>query len=223
MTEIQEFFDAAYGGSERYWWRQPHRYSIDPDDHPASLMTQSILRWARQRPPGRALDIGSGEGTDAIRLALLGWQVEAVELSRVGASKVRRFMREAGVEVTVHHTDIRDFAPAHSFDLVVCNGVLHYIEDKSAVCKQMQDMTTAGGMNAVSLWSTFSPVPQPHQVVPTFPDDEEGAVVRAYGPWRKALLYLERNKQEAGHDDMAEHAHSFIKMIAEKPFAAKES
>ncbi|MFF7382992.1 methyltransferase domain-containing protein [Streptomyces griseoluteus] len=223
MTEIQEFFDAAYRGTDRYWWRQPHRYSTDPDDHPASLMTQSILRWARQRPPGRALDIGSGEGTDAIRLALLGWQVEAVELSGVGATKVRRFMREAGVEVTVHHTDIRDFAPPHAFDLVVCNGVLHYIEDKSAVCKQMQDMTAPGGMNAVSLWSTFSPVPRPHQVVPTFPDDEEGAVVAAYGGWRKVLLYLERIKQEAGHLDMDEHAHSFIKMIAEKPPATDGS
>ncbi|MCX4810588.1 class I SAM-dependent methyltransferase [Streptomyces sp. NBC_01239] len=223
MTEIQEFFDAAYRSSERYWWRQAHRYSTDPDDHPASLMTQSILRWARQRPPGRALDIGSGEGTDAIRLALLGWQVEAVELSGVGATKVRRFMREAEVEVTVHHADIRDFTPAQPFDLIVCNGVLHYIEDKSAVCKQMQEMTTSGGMNAVSLWSTFSPVPPPHQVVPTFPDDEGGAVVDAYGPWRKVLLYLERNKQEAGHHDMDDHAHSFIKLIAEKPFKTNGS
>ncbi|MGW4671338.1 class I SAM-dependent methyltransferase [Streptomyces sp. NPDC004324] len=223
MTKIQEFFDSAYSGSERYWWRQPHRYSTDPEDHPASLMTQSILRWARQRPPGYALDIGSGEGTDAIRLALLGWQVEAVEISRVGAAKVRHFMHEAGVDVKVHHADIRDFTPSQPFDLIVCNGVLHYIEDKPALCEQMQAMTNSGGMNAVSLWSTFSPVPQPHQIVPTFPDDEKGAVVGAYAPWRKILLYLERNKQEAGHHDMDDHAHSFIKMIAEKPFSAHAS
>lgn len=217
MEKLQNFFDAAYEGTERYWWREPSRYSTDPDDHPTSLMAQSILRWARRRPPGRALDIGSGEGADAIRLALLGWQVEAVELSGVGAAKIRQFVREAGVEVTVHHADILEFESARGFDLIVCNGVLHYIDDKAAACGRMQDMTNPGGVNALSLWSTFSPVPEPHRVVPTFPDDEDGVVVGAYRTWRKDLLYLERDKPETSHGDMAGHGHSYIKIIAEKP------
>lgn len=38
-------------------------------------------------PPGRALDVGCGEGADAIWLASRGWQVTAVDISRVAVER----------------------------------------------------------------------------------------------------------------------------------------
>ncbi|MEV5751562.1 class I SAM-dependent methyltransferase [Actinoallomurus sp. NPDC052308] len=215
--DVAQFFQAAYGRNERYWWTVPQRYSTDPEDHHASVITRSVLRYARSRPPGRALDLGSGEGADAIRLALLGWQVDAVEISGAGAEKIERFARDTGVEVTVHHTDARAYTAPARYDLIVCNGLLHYLPDKEEVIRSMQAMTHPGGANAISCWSTFTPVPRSHRIVPTYPDDEDGVITRLYRDWRRPLHYFERNRLEASHDDMGEHVHSHIKMLAIAP------
>lgn len=214
---VSDYFDAVYLRSERFWWRGPGRYSLDPDAHPLSLLTQQTLRLLSGRTPGRALDIGAGEGSDAIRLALLGYEVDAVELSSVGAKKIERFAEEAGVKVRVLVTDIRDFTPEGSYDVIVCNGVLHYVPEKRAVVKVMQQATWPGGLNVVSLWSTHTPVPGCHDFVPVYCDDEQGVVASSYESWRTEFVYFERDKSEAAHFDLPAHRHSHIKLIASKP------
>src|SRR5215467_4335962 len=104
-------FDELYLSTPRYWWRRPERHSTDPDDHPTSLLTQMQLRLIGPKPPGRALDVGAGEGADAIRLARLGYAVTAVEISKVAADKIRGFAAEEGVNVDVRVADISEYEP----------------------------------------------------------------------------------------------------------------
>ena len=214
---VSDYFDGVYLRSERYWWREPGRYALDPDAYPLSLLTQQTLRLLRGRTPGRALDIGAGEGSDAIRLARLGYDVDAVELSRVGAKKIAYFAEEAGVKVRVLATDVRDFTPDSSYDVIICNGVLHYVQDKRSVIELMQRATWPGGINVISLWSTYTPVPDCHEFVPIYSDDEQGVVTSCYETWRKEFTYFERNKAETSHSDLPAHRHSHIKLIASKP------
>jgi SAM-dependent methyltransferase len=219
---LSDYFDSVYLGSERFWWRESGRYALDPDAHPRSLLTQQTLRLLRGRNPGRALDIGAGEGADAIRLALLGYEVDAVELSSVAAKKIERFAEEAGVKVRVLVGDIQDFTPDGSYDVIVCNGVLHYVPDKRAVVELMQQATWAGGLNVISLWSTHTPVPDCHQFVPVYCDDEQGVVTGSYESWSTEFIYFERDKTEAAHSDLPAHRHSHIKLIASKPGSIPE-
>jgi SAM-dependent methyltransferase len=214
---VSDYFDAVYLGSERFWWREPGRYALDPDAYPLSLLTQQTLRLLRGRTPGRALDIGAGEGSDAIRLAMLGYEVDAVELSSVGAKKIEWFAEEAGVEVRVLAADIQDFRPEGSYDVIVCNGVLHYVPDKPAVVELMQQATRPGGLNVISLWSTHTPIPDCHDFVPVYCDDERGVVAGFYQSWRTEFIYFERDKPETAHSDLPAHRHSHIKLIASKP------
>jgi len=219
--DVTRFFDQAYERFPRYWWRTAARYSTDPVDHPTSLVTQQLLRVlaGRSRRRGRALDLGAGEGADAIRLALLGYQTDAVEISPVGARKMRLFAEEAGVALRIFNTDARSFEPTHTYDLIVCNGLLHYIADKATIVRRMQAATIPGGYNAVTLWSTFTPVPEPHRRVEVHCDDEDGVVVGLYASWHHELLYFERDKLEMSHPDLEPHRHSYIKLIARKPDA----
>jgi tellurite methyltransferase len=214
---ISDYFDSVYLGQERYWWSGQNRYALEPDAHPRSLLTQQTLRLLRGRGPGRALDIGAGEGSDSIRLALLGYEVDAVEMSAVGAKKIEYFAAQAGVEVRVIAGDIKDFILNGRYDVIICNGVLHYVADKNSVITLMQQATREGGLNVISLWSTFTPVPACHEIVPVYADDEDGVVVSSYAAWLKEFIYFERDKSEAAHSDMPGHRHSHIKLIARKP------
>lgn len=214
-----DYFDSAYLRSERYWWQEPGRYALDPDAYPTSLLTQHTLRLLQYRTPGRALDIGAGEGADAIRLAKLGYDVDAVEVSTVGAKKIECFAEEAGVngKVRVLACDIQGFTPDDSYDVIICNGVLHYVEDKQSVIDLMQQATCRGGINVISVWSTYTPVPKCHAFVPVYSDDEDGMVTKAYGEWYKEFIYFDRDKLESAHSDPPAHRHSHIKLIARKP------
>lgn len=214
---VRDFFNSAYASTERYWWRHSHRYSSSPEDFSASLITQQTLRALRDTRPGRALDVGCGEGVDAIRLAIMGWEVRACDVSEVALAKAQKFAEEQGVEVDFVHAAVEDVPLTDGrYDLIISNGVLHYVERKRPTLERLQDATRSGGLHVVSLWSDFTPVPEAHQLVPTYPDHEEGTVVSAYSSWYKQLLYFERAKAEASHTDLGEHMHSFIKLIARK-------
>lgn len=69
--------------------------------------------------PGRALDVGCGEGADAIWLARQGWDVTAVDVSPVAVARARAAAERAGVVVDWVCDDVlaTPFPPA-SFDLV---------------------------------------------------------------------------------------------------------
>lgn len=226
-ASVAAYFDGLYDSEERYWWREGDPYSLDPDDYPTALLTQMTLRLlldSRRTSPGsrrarRALDLGAGEGADAVRLARLGYDVTAVEISRRAAEKISTFAADAGVAVSVEIADIGEYRPGGSFDIVILNGILHYTSDKTAIIERMQAATEPGGLHVVSAWSTYSGVPACHNTVPVYCDHEDGEILSAYRScnWDLKLLYYERDKREKSHAGMPEHSHSHIKIIAEKP------
>lgn len=80
-------------------------------------------REASDLSPGRALDIGSGEGADARWLAERGWQVTALDVSRVALDRGAAHAARAGAEIARRidwlHADLLDWSPdAAAYDLV---------------------------------------------------------------------------------------------------------
>jgi SAM-dependent methyltransferase len=69
--------------------------------------------------PGRALDVGCGEGADAVWLAQQGWDVTALDVSGVALERAARHAQEAAVPVRWLHAGLVEAAlPAGAFDLV---------------------------------------------------------------------------------------------------------
>lgn len=75
------------------------------------------------RLPGRALDLGAGEGRNSIWLAQRGWHTTAVDFSDVAVERGRRMAEEVGVaaSITFVEADLAGFdpAPLGPFDLVL--------------------------------------------------------------------------------------------------------
>lgn len=100
----QAEWDERYAASDRRWSGRPNG---------------ALVREVAELPPGRALDVGCGEGADAIRLAGRGWTVTALDVSRVALDRAAAAARKAGVEVDWLHSGLLDASlPAGGFDLV---------------------------------------------------------------------------------------------------------
>ncbi|WP_229072841.1 bifunctional NAD(P)/FAD-dependent oxidoreductase/class I SAM-dependent methyltransferase [Actinoplanes sp. DH11] len=82
-----------------------------------------LVLEAADLPAGRALDVGAGEGADAVWLAEHGWQVTAADISSVALTRAAGHATTAGAavaeKITFSHTDLRTAPPAEqSYDLV---------------------------------------------------------------------------------------------------------
>ncbi len=95
------------------------RYAADTlayGDAPNDFLAAMADRLPRR---GQALDIGAGEGRNALFLASRGLDVLAVDQSDVGMQKAQRLARERGLTLRTQAIDLKDFNPEPgSFDVV---------------------------------------------------------------------------------------------------------
>lgn len=78
-----------------------------------------LLAEAERLTPGRALDLGTGDGRNAVWLARRGWEVTAVDFSSVALARARELAEAAGVNVDWRLADLVEFTPPPgAFDLV---------------------------------------------------------------------------------------------------------
>lgn len=124
-------WDERYGAAERVWSGEPNG---------ALVAEVSGLR------PGRALDVGCGEGADAVWLARRGWQVTALDVSRVALDRAARHAREAGVEVAwVHAGLVEADLPAGAFDLVSAQYPVLLRTTDAVAERALLDLVAPGG------------------------------------------------------------------------------
>ena len=79
-----------------------------------------LAETAGRLTPGRALDLGCGEGGDAVWLAAQGWRVTAVDIAAGALARTAHHAAEAGVadRVTTERHDLAATFPEGTFDLV---------------------------------------------------------------------------------------------------------
>jgi SAM-dependent methyltransferase len=81
---------------------------------------QFVVRYLSDLPPGRVLDLASGQGRNAVWLAARGHSVTAVDVSDVAAQQAGGVAAEAGVEVDFVTADLLEWEPdSEAFDLVL--------------------------------------------------------------------------------------------------------
>ena len=97
-------WNARYAEADRVWSGNPN----------GTLVTEIA-----GLPLGRALDVGCGEGADAVWLAAHGWDVTALDVSDVALERAALHAKQAGVQVRWVHAGLLEasLSPG-AFDLV---------------------------------------------------------------------------------------------------------
>jgi SAM-dependent methyltransferase len=99
-------------------------FAAKPDENLASYVGQGLLA------PGRALDLGCGPGRNALYLASLGFQVDAVDLSPTAIAWAQERARDAGADVRFHCGDAFELTaaePGGTYDLIYDSGCFHHL------------------------------------------------------------------------------------------------
>lgn len=128
----REHWNSRYAGTELLWTAQANRF-----------LTTEVAQLA----PGRALDLGCGEGRNSVWLAERGWEVTGVDFAEVGLAKAAKLAEERAVRVEWIHADLLEFVPPRcSFDLVAMLYI-HLIEtERREILARSAAALTADGV-----------------------------------------------------------------------------
>ncbi|RSM84339.1 class I SAM-dependent methyltransferase [Kibdelosporangium aridum] len=123
----EAFWDDMYRETTRKWSGKPN----------PQLVTE-----ASDLKPGTALDVGCGEGADAIWLAEHGWRVTGADVSSVALERAK----EHSTEVEWLHLDLTKEHAPDTYDLVTAHYVhLKPKEDMVLVYKRIAEAVAPGG------------------------------------------------------------------------------
>lgn len=128
---VRAEWDARYADQDRLWSGQPN----------GALLTEiSGLR------PGQVLDVGCGEGADAVWLAKAGWDVTGLEVSGVALERAAGHATDAGVTVRwVHGGLVEASLQPGSFDLVSAQYPALLRTPDAAAERALLDAVAPGG------------------------------------------------------------------------------
>jgi SAM-dependent methyltransferase len=131
----EESFEQRYRATDALWSGRPNA---------------QLVREAADLPPGRALDIGCGEGADAVWLAERGWRVTAVDFSTTalqrGAARAAAAGEELAGRIDWRHADVSRWTPeAATFDLVSAQYMHLPAEERGPLFARLAAAVRTGG------------------------------------------------------------------------------
>jgi trans-aconitate methyltransferase len=166
-----EFWDGFYRERDAVWSGKPNA---------------ALVREVGMLAPGRALDLGCGEGADAIWLAERGWVVTGVDVSSVALGRAAKHALDAGVSdrITWERHDLATWEPVGDYTLVTA-AFLHSPVDlpREHILLAASRAVAPGGMLLVVGHTAFPPWSQhAHDGAAPLPSADELAAALGLRP-----------------------------------------
>lgn len=131
-TSTQEMWNSMYRESPRRWTGA------------ANVLFAGVVA---DLAPGRALDLGCGEGGDAKWLASQGWQVTAVDISDEALRRAAEDAGELAARIDFQHHDLTRTFPEGQFDLVSAQFLQSPVDwDRSTLLRRAAGAVAPGGI-----------------------------------------------------------------------------
>ncbi|AGB16399.1 Tellurite resistance protein TehB [Halovivax ruber XH-70] len=190
--------ERIYGRDEYYWGTEPNEMAEETVD--AVPDTTGTVT---------AIDIGAGEGRDAVFFAERGWNVYAMDVSPNGLAKAERLAARRGVTLETIEADANDTTLPESVDVVYSAGTIQYIrpENRERQFDRFKERTTDGGIHTMFAFVDHPEIPTP----PDWTDNEHfyerGELAGYYEDWetvRAERFVFEDNSGGEPHRHAAE-------------------
>jgi 2-polyprenyl-3-methyl-5-hydroxy-6-metoxy-1,4-benzoquinol methylase len=98
------------------WDKKYREKKFELNQDANSILKKNI----RLFPKEKALDVAAGEGRNAIFLARNGFNVEAVDISKIGLSRARKLAKAQGVKIKTIMADLDNYSiPSGHYDLII--------------------------------------------------------------------------------------------------------
>ena len=184
----ESFWEEFYREHERRWSGRPNPVLVD------------VVRCLS---PGTALDLGCGEGGDAIWLARQGWHVTAVDVSTTALDRAEAAAAKANVggRIDFQQHDLAHVFPEGSFDLVSAQYLHSPIEfPRVHVLREAASAVTPGGLLLIVDHASVGP--------DAWMTPEETLTLIGLGPNRWRTERLEAREREAIYPNGRKVAHT---------------
>ena len=161
MSDAGDHWDRHYGESERVW---------------SGRVNPRLVEIAEALDPGTALDLGCGEGADAVWLAERGWRVVAVDVSEVALTRATAAAETRGVSgnIDFQHHDLAVIVSGRIVRLGV--GAVPAFDDqldRPQILRRAAAVVAPGGLLAIVDHGAAPPWARKHGHDHEFPPAEE--------------------------------------------------
>lgn len=196
-------YEEEYKTEEYYWGTEPNK------------VCYQILQLMPPTKHLKLLDIGCGEGKDAVFFARNGYDVTAFDVSDAGIEKTKRLADKIGVHVNVFKADILDYRLDTHFDIIFSSGVLHYIkpEFRKEIFDNYKQFTNQDGLHVFNVFVNKPFIAPPPEKEPNAFKWYSGELLTHYHDW------LIKDSSEVVFDCNSSgipHKHAMTKIIAQK-------
>ena len=157
MSSIRTNYERWYEGDGYYWGTEPAKF------------LDELIALCPPSGDKKVLDIGCGEGKDAVYMAEKGYAVTAFDLTENGIRKTLLLARDRGIDIKAYVDDINTFETDDQFDIIYSSGTIQYLfeENKKPFFDKLERITK----NGIVFFNVF--VDKPFLELPPDWDKEE--------------------------------------------------
>jgi len=109
---MKEYYESLYKENSAYWGMLP------------SPVALQVLAYCKQ---GKLLDLGCGQGPDAIFFVKKGLRITAIDISPKAIADLKQHAKEFGVAIDAREADMRNL-PREEFDIIFSRMALQMIK-----------------------------------------------------------------------------------------------
>jgi cyclopropane fatty-acyl-phospholipid synthase-like methyltransferase len=206
-----ETFDSFYRKDQLSFGENPTREIAD-------FVTSTKAR-------GFALDIGSGDGRNALFLARSGFNVTAIDFSKVGSEKIAKYAKQQGLanKIRIICIDARQWVyPQNTFDLIIAVTLFDHLQPPDImplfdkVCKSLKKdgaiFLKVHTIEDPGFNKTDQPASELAPMIHHYFDHDE--LLRMVNDDFRVVLYEEKTEEDRTHGQP--HTHGFAQVLAYK-------
>ena len=182
-TDDVEWYLEFYCKPEDYF---PKKYNTNP-------VHSEVLEAMQTVQPCKALDLGCGQGRNALFLAQHGFDVTAVDQNELSLEILQSIVEQEDLEMSVGLYDIHSASIGQTYDFIVSTVVLMFLQADRipTIIKNMQEQTSIGGYNLIVCAMDTEDYPCSVNFPFTF---KEGELANYYKDWE-----LVKYNENPGH------------------------